>query len=1187
MRSPRTRQSGRRSCLTTVVTSALLAALGAATPALAKAAPVPHWKLESRVAPTNLPLNGEGVIVVTLANLGAADVDGTTHEVTVSDNLEGLEATEVQAASRGTPRSPENVREEANGFHGVENPDGFSCSKAPAVPIVCTFGQKLPPYEQLEIVIKVKAKTPASPEPLNQVTVIGGEAAPASLSQALAVNGDPTGFGLERLELTPESENGSEDVEAGSHPFQMTTVFDLNQKLELGTKGEVVPGAPALEKDLRFKLPPGLIGDANVLGNANAVQQCDGVDFGAFDEGDVNSCPNDTVIGVAAVTFFDPISLNFATSVVPVFNLVPARGEPARFGFEIVHVPIILDTSVRTGEDYGVTVSVENASEAVQILGSRVTFWGVPGASAHDRSRGWACLSQGSPQYDLESPCTSLGLSEPAPFLTLPTSCGPLTTSVAGDAWNPAELEEQGEPTELGQRGESLSNSSPTTLEGCGKLPFAPSIEVKPETEAASTPTGLNVDVKVPQEATLTAGDLAEADIKETTLALPEGMQASAGAANGLQTCSAAQLGLDGGFPEASQTENEDRFSSGPADCPNASKIGAVEIETPLLHNKLVGGVYMAEQDTNPFASPLVIYITAEEPTSRVLVKLAGEVQINPATGQLTSVFRNTPQSPFSELRLHLFNEAEGASQATPSFCNGDYESRAAFKTWSTEPGSPEATTAASSSFAVTSGPNGTPCPGARLPFAPSIQTGPTSSQAAAETPFTVTIGRPDGQQALESIRIELPPGAAALISQVTPCSEAQAQADACPAESIVGHTTSVSGLGGNPVSLPGTLYLTGALKATSGHGEAPFGLLDVTPAIAGPFDLGDVSVLSTINVNDVTAAATVTSEQIPKIIKGVPVQLKELNVTVERPGNQPFELNPTNCLEELKITGGLAGYEGGSSAISERYPVSDCTSLPFAPKLTVSVAGHGSKTDGTSFAVTLDSPGLGQANIRKVDLTIPAKLPSRLTTIQQACVEAVFNANPSECDEGSVIGEGIVHTPVFKNPLRGPAYLVSHGGAGFPDVEFVLQGEGIELILDGKTDIKHGVTYSRFETNPDAPFTEFEAILPAGPHSALTPNVPEREDYNLCNTSLTVPTEITSQNGALISETTNVNITGCKVTPGPTQAQLLAKALRVCEKDKSKHKRRACEKLARKKYGAKASRSSRAKRSRRRRERK
>ena len=258
----------------------------------------------------------------------------------------------------------------------------------------------------------------------------------------------------------------------------------------------------------------------------------------------------------------------------------------------------------------------------------------------------------------------------------------------------------------------------------------------------------------------------------------------------------------------------------------------------------------------------------------------------------------------------------------------------------------------------------------------------------------------------------------------------------------------------------------------------------------------------------------------------------------VDRPN---FEFNPTDCTPTA-INGTLTGYEGTSAGVSSPYQVANCGALPFAPKLTATVQGKATKANGTTFAVTVESPGLGQANIHKVDLTLPEVLPSRLTTIQKACLEAVFNANPAACDEGSVIGEGIVHTPVFKNPLRGPAYLVSHGGAAFPDVEFVLQGENITLILDGKTDIKKGITYSRFETAPDAPFTKFESIFPAGPHSALTANVPESENFSLCKHTLTVPTEITGHNGALIGQNTKVQLLGCGGVAGFTTAKVKIK---------------------------------------------
>jgi hypothetical protein len=238
-----------------------------------------------------------------------------------------------------------------------------------------------------------------------------------------------------------------------------------------------------------------------------------------------------------------------------------------------------------------------------------------------------------------------------------------------------------------------------------------------------------------------------------------------------------------------------------------------------------------------------------------------------------------------------------------------------------------------------------------------------------------------------------------------------------------------------------------------------------------------------------------------------------------------------------------------------------------------------GSKNDGTNFDVKVQSGGVGpggvvQSNIAKVFLTLPKALSTRDSTLKLACLEATFNANPAACPPGSAIGSATIHTPVLKSPLTGPAYLVSHGGAEFPDVEFVLQGEGVTIVLDGKTDIKNGITYSRFESAPDAPFTTFETVLPAGPESIFSPNAPGTERYNLCKAPLAMPTEITAQDGAVLRQSTQITPTGCKGVLGSkttlTRAQLLAKALKACHKDKNKHKRQTCEKQARKRYGPK-----------------
>ena len=1144
--------SARRAAVRVLVgLAASLITAGAMVPA-ALATPAPRWRLESSTAPRYLPPGGSGLLVVVATNLGDSEISASTVPVTLSEKLPaGLTATAVVANVGGT----------------VE----MSCKLET---LACSTTGAIAPHHRLEMLITVKAPE-ASGALEGTATVSGGEAihcvqvpvgtgkftdascasegvgsfekqsagpAPeASLVQSIEVSLKATPFGVQSYAFSAEEENGSPDTQAGSHPFQLTTTLDLNQIVE-SNGFELDPAAPGLLRNLNLSLPAGMIGDPQ------AVAQCSDVDFSAIGGDNENACAPASAIGTAVIRLAHVLgaSPGRQTLTVPVFNLVPAPGEPARFGFEAAKVPVIFDASLRTGSDYGVNVSVNNASQAAQVLASQVSIWGEPGNPIHDPSRGWACLSQMPPG----APCDPLPQAQrpTIPFLTLPTACaGALSSQVVGDSWGGEPLSEE---------------TSLPGLEGCGLLGFTPTLGVMAvqgiggeagagvPSSAAATPTGLDVHLHLPQQPTLQAGGLAESTLKDSTVTLPVGLELNPSAANGLQACSESQVGYTGTDPQTQTPQ----FTPGPASCPDASKVGIARISTPDLAHQLEGSVYLASQEANPFGSLIALYIVAEDPVSGVRVKLAGEANLNQATGQITTTFRNTPQVPFEDLTLELFGGPRG-SVSTPPLC-GSYTTTTSFTAWSGAVRQPS-----SEPFAITSGPEGAPCSNP-LAFAPSFSAGASNLQAGAFTSFTVGIGHPDSNQPLAGLVVHLPPGVAALLSSVTPCPEPPAgQEWSCGPASLIGHSLASSGLGPDPVTLPGTLYLT------TGYGGAPFGLLVQTPAVAGPFNLGNVNVRSRINVDPTTAAVTITSDAFPQFIKGVPAQIKQIQVTVDRPG---FEFNPTSC-DPKEVTGSLSGAQGGSEAVTSHFQLAGCGSLPFAPRLTASAGGHASKLDGTSFAVKLESAGLGQANIAKVDLQLPVQLPSRLPTLQKACPDAIFNANPAGCSPESIIGQATIHTPVLKSPLSGPAYLVSHGNAAFPDVEFVLQGEGITLLLDGKTDIKKGITYSRFETAPDAPFTIFETILPAGPHSALTAYVAGKTPLELCGSKLAMPTEITSQAGTTIKESTNIAITGCKAVASykATRAQLLAKALATCRK-KYKHnhsKRLACERTARKRY--------------------
>jgi hypothetical protein len=1004
--------------------------------------------------------HSDGQLVITASNMGNAEVDGSSGApVVLRDKLpSGLKAKSVAGnagnASYGPPRTQ------------------LDCSIVSGSVVECSFEGKLRPYESLEVEVGVEVLSGAKSGESNEVGVSGGKAASMSLQRPITVSDEPAPFGPANYELTAFNENGSTDTQAGSHPYALTTVLDLNRTLE-------APFQPAQPKDLRFDLPQGL------LGNPTVFPQCSAAQFESESgPGQTNECPPDTVLGVAAITIYEKLGIHgVGTIVSPVFNLKPSVGEPARFGFVTSLVHVTLDTSVRTGGDYGVTVSSNNISQIAGLLASRVTFWGVPGDPSHNGSRGWGCLDQ-------QGACEVPSQSSPPPFLSLPTSCtGPLRTSVQADSW-----------AEKGIFTAPLSPLSEPSLDGCNKLPFEPSISVAADTQAGSSPSGLTVGVHVPQDSILSAKGLAESTVKDTTVTLPAGVALNPAAADGLQSCSEAQIALS--------------VDSVPG-CPEAAKVGSVEIKTPLLPNPLTGEVYLAAQDANPFSSLVALYLVAEDPVSGTLIKLAGEVKPDPVTGQLVSTFLNTPQLPFEDLSLHFYGGSR-APLGTPATC-GSYTTAASIAPWSGN-----ASAEPSSTFQITAGPNGSPCSNP-LPFAPSLTAGSTNIQAGAFTPFTMTMSRPDGQQNLKSVQLHMPQGLLGTLSSVKLCGEVEANAGTCGPESLIGETVVSVGLGGNPFSVTGgKVYITGPY-----HG-VPYGLSIVNPAKAGPFDLGQVIVRAKIEVDPITAALTVSTDDsgpyaIPQILDGIPLQIKHVNVTINRPG---FTFNPTNC-GSLKITGSLTSSEGSVGALSVPFQVTNCAVLGFKPTFRVSTTGRTSRANGASLKVKLTYPkgSFGsQANIRSVKVDLPKQLPSNLKTLQKACPHQTFEANPASCPVESRVGEAKATTPLLPVALSGPAYFVSYGGAKFPELVIVLSGYGTTVQLHGETFINEhtNITSSTFHAIPDVPVGSFELTLPQGKYAALAAPTP------LCGKKLAMPSSFVAQNGATIKQSTPIVITNC-----------------------------------------------------------
>ncbi|HTA15439.1 MAG TPA: hypothetical protein VK781_11345, partial [Solirubrobacteraceae bacterium] len=669
----------------------------------------------------------------------------------------------------------------------------------------------------------------------------------------------------------------------------------------------------------------------------------------------------------------------------------------------------------------------------------------------------------------------------------------PQESVVEADSWMSAGDFTSREYTLRNKAGE------PTGMDGCNRLPFSPSISVAPDGQAGSSPTGLTVGIHVPQGASLNSAGLSEADVKDTKVALPAGVGLNPAAADGLQACSEAQAALD---------------SPGLSACPEASKVGSVKIKTPLLANPLEGAAYLAAQDANPFGSLVALYVLVEDPVSGSRVKLAGDVQPDPVTGQLVSTFKDTPQLPFEDFELHFFG-GDRAPLSTPSLC-GPYTTTTSLAPWSGSEGA-----APSSTFDVLSGPNGALCSDP-LPFAPVLTAGTSSIQAGGFSPFAMTVSRSDGNQDLQAIQLRMPPGLLGTLASVKLCPQARANAGSCGPESLIGHTTVSVGVGGDPYSVTG-----GEVFITEGYEGAPYGLSIVNSAKAGPFDLGKVIVRAKIEVNPDTAALTITTDPsgpfaIPHILDGIPLQIQHVNVNIDRPG---FTFNPTNC-SPLAITGRSTSDQGTSSALSVPFEITNCAVLAFKPKLTATTAGRTSRVNGASLSVKLTYPaGHLDANIAKVKVDLPKQLPSRLTTLQKACPAATFEADPASCPTSSIVGHAVARTPVLPVALTGPAYFVSHAGEEFPSLIVVLQGYGTTVHIVGSTSINErtGVTSSTFKSVPDVPVGTFELTLPQGRYSALAAN------KNLCTVKkLAMPTAFVAQNGASIHTSTPITPLGC-----------------------------------------------------------
>ncbi len=627
-------------------------------------------------------------------------------------------------------------------------------------------------------------------------------------------------------------------------------------------------------------------------------------------------------------------------------------------------------------------------------------------------------------------------------------------------------------------------------LNGCALMsPFSPGFALTPGTNETNTdsPDGITAEVTLPQVPT---NEISSSQLKTAAITLPEGMTLNPSAAAGLTACTPAQARI--------------HSSEKGTACPASSELGTVNLNVPTLPDgSLTGKIYLGGPESGPITGPpYTIYVDAESEHYGVSVRLKGETIPNEATGRVTTVFSENPEQPFTSIALH-FKGGALAPIANPLTCESG-PLTASF--------SPVAPEVASKSLTGAFASSGCANP---IPFSLSQATSNQTKTAGGNTSYNFELKRPEGNQYIKTVKTTLPEGLVGQIPKATQCTEAQASSNTCPSSSQIGTASAISGSGPTPFTFGnGAVYLTGP------YNGAPFGLSIVVPAIAGPFNLGPVTTRATINIDPYTARVTTTAT-LPTIVKGVPIRLRGVSVSINKQG---FLLNPTSCSQLATETTAISTFGTTQTLPNSTLQLTNCSALKFKPTFKAKTSARTSKANGASLETTLNEVP-GQSNIKSVKVQLPKALPSRLTTLQKACPAATFENNPYHCPAGSFVGGARANTPTLPGKLQGPAILVSHASAAFPDLDLVMEANGVRTILVGNTDIKKGITTTTFASPPDVPVSSITVNLPLGAHSALAAN------GNLCANSLVMPTTITAQSGAApVVQNTKIAVAECGV---------------------------------------------------------
>ncbi|MET0305939.1 MAG: hypothetical protein ABW196_06895 [Solirubrobacterales bacterium] len=907
-------------------------------------------------------------------------------------------------------------------------------------------------------------------------------------------------FGLNDFDVTFTNQDGTQALQAGSHPFAMTTSFGLNYSEETG-----IPLPDGEVKDLITEQISGFVGDAT------AYPRCRTIDFitSRSAQSTENNCPDNTAIGMTGAALRYP----YLWFGVPVYNLTPPPGVAVQLGFSILMVNVVINVGVKQSPDHNIVANLPKVAQALTVFGGKLQVWGNPASPAHDRFRGRCYEDQSGgvvvaegDEFEFEPSANACSVNTPQrAFITLPGSCsGPAMTSWEADSWQ--------EPGKW-VFGSTLSHDdsippNPQGLTGCNKLGFSPGMSAKATTASAETSTGLDFSIDFDDEGLKSPDGLAQSTIKKTVVTLPEGVTVNPSIGEGLGVCTPADLARE-------------TISSAPgAGCPNPSKIGTVNVDTPLVDQPIKGDVYLAQQDDpgtsapraeNPFDSLLAFYIVLRNKDLGVLVKLPAKVEPDPKTGQLVTTVDDIPQFPFSHFDFH-FREGQRAPLVSPSAC-GTYTTKAELTPWS----NPAAPRPVISTFQITSGIGGAVCPsGGVPPFTPDFQAGALNNNAGSFSPFNMRLLRGDGEQDMTKFSSILPPGELGSLKGVDKCPDAaiaiakaktgrqELASPSCPANSLIGHTLAGAGVGEALTYVGGQIYLAGPYKGD------PLSVISVTPAVAGPFDAGTVVVRLALTLNPKTAEVEVdgaASDPIPHILKGIVLKVRDLRVYVDRPN---FTLNPTSCEESSTKATLFGSYlnvfdpsDDVPVALKSRYQAASCASLGFKPRLALNLKG-GTKRGGHPGLLATYTPRSGDANVKGLVVRLPRSAFLDQAHIRTICTRVQFAADA--CPKGAQYGYIKAWTPLLEEPLQGPVWLRSSNHK-LPDLVFDLHGL-VDVEVATRIDSVKGGIRARVEEAPDAPLSKVELKM-QGANKGLIVN-----SRNLCGPPSKASVEFSGHNG-------------------------------------------------------------------------